>query len=537
VATMIPSSVRFTRSPAEVRLFAGLRDALGDGYTVLHHVRWLQKERRVEDGEADFLVLHRERGALVAEVKGGRIAYDASSGGWTSTDSSGEEHEIRDPVDQAKDAAYSLARYLRSLPEWPRGWGPIGYAVCFPDGELKGSPPDYLGPVLIDERDVRERLGERVEEILEYWREERHHAGPRGVEVAVRALARDVEIRHPLASDLDEADREIIRLSETQFRVLDMLGANRRVSVSGPAGSGKTLLAAEKARRLAAEGLRVLFTCYNRPLADHLREALADAEGIDVSGFHQLCTAITREAGIEVRGDRGEDRFWRQTLPAAFERAVQIVGARYDALIVDEGQDFEPEWWLALLMLLEDPGGGIFHVFSDDNQAIYRKPGGLVDGMFEVRLFEDWRNTSQIFETVKAFYEGDEVLCKGPDGPNVELVSVTKDAIGNELSRVLHRIVIDGDVPASDVAVLTPHRAEHSPVLGRLGAFTLTAEPSGKQDVRLDSIHRFKGLDAKAVVLCDIDRFVEEQFRRLMYVGCSRARTYLAVLITEGDAA
>jgi superfamily I DNA/RNA helicase len=66
-----------------------------------------------------------------------------------------------------------------------------------------------------------------------------------------------------------------------------------------------------------------------------------------------------------------------------------------------------------------------------------------------------------------------------------------------------------------------------------VGAFTVTEDPVGKQDVRLESIHRFKGLDAKAVVLCEVNRFVEEEFTRLMYVGCSRARAFLAVLMTE----
>lgn len=269
MARMIPASIQYKKSPAEVRLFGALKTDLSDDYTVLHHVRWLQKERKVHDGEADFLVLHPDLGALAIEVKGGLVSFDASSGIWESQDRAGETHTLsRDPVDQAKDSAYSLARHLRDLRDWPRRWGPVGYAVCFPDGRLRGLPPPYLGPVLIDESHVPAALQARVEDILEYWREDRHAPDPRGVEIAIRALASDVAIRHPLSADVDEADREIIRLSEEQFGVLDMLAGNRRIEVSGPAGSGKTLIAAEKARRLAAAGLRVLFTCFNRPLAN-----------------------------------------------------------------------------------------------------------------------------------------------------------------------------------------------------------------------------------------------------------------------------
>jgi hypothetical protein len=83
------------------------------------------------------------------------------------------------------------------------------------------------------------------------------------------------------------------------------------------------------------------------------------------------------------------------------------------------------------------------------------------------------------------------------------------------------------------VAVLTPHAAAHSPLRGKIGAFQLVAEPSAKKDILLASIYRYKGLDAPAVVLCDVDRYVEEDFKKLMYVGCSRARAYLAVLLTD----
>ena len=99
--------------------------------------------------------------------------------------------------------------------------------------------------------------------------------------------------------------------------------------------------------------------------------------------------------------------------------------------------------------------------------------------------------------------------------------------------RVLHRLVVDGDVGCEDVVVLTPHGAEHSKVRGKIGSFTLTEQPRSGRDIKLTSIYRFKGLDSKVVVVCEVDRFVQEDFTKLMYVACSRARTLLIVMLLE----
>ena len=267
-----------------------------------------------------------------------------------------------------------------------------------------------------------------------------------------------------------------------------------------PPAAGKTLVAAEKARRLATQGFDVLFTCFNRPLADHLRKALARrAEDPRVG----LPPALPRPREGGRRGDVGEARRPRvlgQQLPEYLGQAVDRLGPRFDALIVDEAQDFEESWWLPLQMLLRDPDHGVIYVFYDDNQAIYRRPGGLPEGLVSARLTENWRNTSPIFDAVMGFYSGGKVTCAGPDGPPIEMASVPKEDLRSELSKLLHRLIEEGDLEAKDVVVLTPHAPAHSPVLGQVGAFKLTDDPVGKRDVRLSSIFRYKGLDAPAVV-------------------------------------
>src|SRR5262245_45805897 len=137
MARMIPNTPLATPSLAEARLFERLNVALPDPYVVLHDVKWLEKtERRAADRptecEADFLVLHPGRGALVVEVKGGEVLFDASVGQWLSTSVSGATHTIKDPSLQAQRACHSLLRLARSNARFP-DWAPFGYAVAFPD--------------------------------------------------------------------------------------------------------------------------------------------------------------------------------------------------------------------------------------------------------------------------------------------------------------------------------------------------------------------------------------------------------------------
>ena len=114
---------------------------------------------------------------------------------------------------------------------------------------------------------------------------------------------------------------------------------------------------------------------------------------------------------METWGKRDDPAFWDEQLPEYLGQAVDRLGARFDALVVDEAQDFEESWWLPLQMLLRDPDQGVIYVFYDDNQAIYRRPGGLPDGLVSARLTENWRNTSPIFDAVMGFYEGGKVTC------------------------------------------------------------------------------------------------------------------------------
>ncbi len=149
-------------------------------------------------------------------------------------------------------------------------------------------------------------------------------------------------MRNPLSLQTAEDDREIVRLTEEQFHLLRFLSRRRRVAIGGCAGAGKTFLATEKAKQLAREGFRTLLTCYNRPLADHLALVTAGTENLEVLGFHQLCYRFAKEAGLSM--PTANDHVFQEQYPDLLLQAASLLTDRlYDAIIVDEGQDFRDD--------------------------------------------------------------------------------------------------------------------------------------------------------------------------------------------------
>ena len=501
---------------------------------------------RPRDGETDFVVAHPHLGVLIIEVKGGRIRFDETTGHFISTDRSGVDHDIGDPFEQATESKHTLIAKVRLMRGWPQRRVVFGHVVAFPDAVVEA---DWLRPnapreIIIDALDLVS-LEKRLREALTFWRGEHPTGAPPGrdgVEVLVRLLGQSRDIRHPLLAEQTRADQQaIVRLTERQFRYLRFLSGQRRAVIAGCAGSGKTFLAVEKARRLAGEGLRVLLTCYNRPLAEYLGDALGYRQQFDVFNFHQLCVHWARQAGQRLAyQEDAPPEYFNVTLPNALMAAVDELGSQYDAIIVDEGQDFRAEWWDALPWLLHDPANGILYVFYDDNQRVYHDRSPIPIETAPYVLNENCRNTQRVFDVVSHFYQGEELpIVLGPEGQPVEVIEYAGDRDDStQLRKLLHRLLNENRFAPDEIAVLTARGSRSSRVLGqRLGNVQLTVRlPLGPGEVFATTVRRFKGLERPAIVLCEVDETLSpDDAEALMYVGTSRARAYLVVLL-DADA-
>lgn len=530
-----------TESAAERRLYEGFLEQLDEAFVVYHSVDWVLAGREGPiQGEADFVIAHPEHGVLVLEVKGGSVSYDPATRRWTQTGRAGA-HELReDPFHQARDEMHSLVEILKAQLGWDR-WRPsYGYAVAFPDGLYeRDAHPGAPASLVIDGDDL-DRLEVRVIEIMRSWRREGRRFGAEGMEALERALGFRVEIRTPLKLAFDEEDRRLVQLTQEQAWVRSFVLHRKRAAVTGPAGSGKTLLAVGVAEHLADEGRPTLLTCFNRLLGEDLRERTAGHERLDVEHFHGLCTRFAREAGLEVPALPGGvelgSAYFEDVLPELLDEAARRLGPRYEAIVVDEAQDFREHWWPALLALHQEPDTGLLYLFYDDNQNLYG--GGVPLGNVEVcpPLPANVRNTRAIAEFVSVFYEGpQQPEARGPLGrPPQVLGYEDEEGLARLLALVLRNLVEGERVPLGDIVVLTPSGTAKSRLRSRgsVDGFRLSERPEPGA-VLATSIHGFKGLEREVVILAELGDKHAEELPRYLYVGASRAKNELIVLAYE----
>jgi superfamily I DNA/RNA helicase len=356
------------------------------------------------------------------------------------------------------------------------------------------------------------------------------------IDAITKLLAPTAHIRPLLRDEIGDVNLLLLELTDRQKGVLATLRRNRRVVVYGSAGTGKTILAIEHARRLAAEGFRVLLTCYNQPLGRYLEREFRQGERITAGHFHGLCRTLAAGAGLSVSGGAGRE-WYDQEMPEILLEAARKTGRKWDALIVDEGQDFAPDWWMVLQLLLEDPEESPFYVFVDTRQNIYRDSWAPPFDETVCDLDMNCRSTRQIAYRVAAIFgEAGEAL--GADGPQPEFLTVSgPEEVERQLRGVLQRILHEGAVEARRVIVLADRRQLVERLAGRelAGHVLIRAaeaeqlELSGKPSVRIETIHRFKGLEADVVIVI-LTKVERERERALAYVGMSRARVKLVVI-------
>ncbi|HEX8973800.1 NERD domain-containing protein [Oryzihumus sp.] len=528
-----PAEPLFT-TESERHVWETLRDTLRQEDRLLANLRLTD---HTKDHEADLVVLMPGAGVVVVEVKGGSVHHDGHS--WQQT-ARGETRVI-DPVRQVRDTQYALRRYVESDPRWKgssRGRVRWGHAVVVPwsDVDEDFALPDCPRWSIHGKGDMDDLAG-RLWDV------------PRQQEVSCRVpdeedcalVAEILRGRHlpqySVVAEADERESRAQRLTLEQAQLLQVTRLLPRVEVRGGAGSGKTVLALEQARQLTCGGRgqkpqRVALVCYSRGLAAWFQRVVEGwprkQRPAFVGTFHQL----GRSWGAP-DGSRDNSEFWESELPRQMAELARGLpdGRRFDAVIVDESQDFAESWWAPILGCLRDEERGGIYAYTDENQRIFARFGGPPVPLVPLVLDHNLRNTRQIGEAFNPLAPM-RMRLLGGNGPDVTFVAAAGQEEAVDRSDEQVEALLDEGWRPRDVALLvTGHR---HPVQIDRGA---DEDPESywrsfweDDDVFYGHVLGCKGLERRAVVLCVNHERVRPRDTERLYVGLSRATDRLVVV-------
>ncbi|TRW86189.1 nuclease [Mycolicibacterium sp. 018/SC-01/001] len=514
---------------AERKVWQALIDRLEPGDLVIPGKRVTD---HLKDHEVDFLVAIEGAGIVCVEVKGGEVWHDGET--WRQR-RGGHDHKIN-PVRQAREACYALRDFIEKDPLWTQERLRWDHVVVLPNTDLPEgfALPDCPRWKVIDRTDLPE-IGAKLRHILVSQELDRPLLTRDGIAELADALSgRGLPQRKVVARALENEDAADI-LTEHQSVILDAIKLLNRVEIRGGAGSGKTFLAMEQARRLTRNGQRVALVCYSHGLASYL-ERITGAwnrrqQPAYVGEFHDLGKKWGAPEGPD-ESLRTEEtvQFWERDLPRQMaELAAQLEpGHRFDAIVVDEAQDFADAWWDPLLAALKDDETGGIYVFTDEGQRVFDRHGSPPVPLVPLILDHNLRNTRQIANAFQPLVDH-PMRFLGGEGPAVKYVPCSRDDAMGVGDDEVDALLDEGWRP-EDVALLTTG-SRHPEQRERQAAGSAAYWDSfwDADQVFYGHVLGFKGLERRAVVLVVNEESAFERSRERLYVGLSRARDQLVV--------
>lgn len=553
MAKLIPHSI-----PSDIDLLpertvaAALCSQLPAEVTIYHSQPWLRKDRDLDrpgaretlrEGESDFVILHPRYGFMVVEVKGGKMFFDPETQRWGRQSAT---HSVKDPFAQASNNMRALEKGMRERAFAALTQLPFCRCRCvvFPDCDFTGTmPPGADRSMLFGASDLAS-LGSKIERLFSLQAFVPNAPLPPNVVKGIKdSLISTFRLIPSLWRDLETQEATLLRLTEAQSHLLTFIASHQRAAIKGVAGSGKTMLAMQRAKRFADEGKRVLFLCFTRMLAEWLDQTLPPEyrEKLTVKHYHGLCFDWMKKAKLPSMGFEPKAEDYVLKIPRMLEQAIDLLPDRFDAIVVDEAQDFLPAWWDTVELLNAAPMEGPLYVFYDPAQCIYHSAVDMPDLGHHFDLHHNCRNTVAIAKTCgTAIKQPIPTPVGAATGQKPSLViAASPEAQMQEIERrVKHWIGTDG-LKLHQIAVLTAYPLENGPCRGvsKIAGYPATKDVnqwrSGKA-LMLTSSSKFKGLEADALILADVPEPVPQAGPQgfspeHLYVACSRAKHLLTI--------
>ena len=516
---------------AELALLETLERGLSDAYSVFHSVDWTQAiDGRELHGEMDVVIVNQAGDVLILEVKAGDVEF-TSDGIFKSY-----AGRRKDVLHQARRQHGALRQRLADA--GLRSF--VHHFLVLPDFRVATDSVQWPRERIVDAADMPQLIA-RINQVLGVG------AAPGCRDAVIAFLGNRFRVEPDVSFLGGQLRQASARLASGLATWVPRLTVPQGViRVCGTAGSGKTQLALRLLGDACAQGRRVAYLCFNRTLADHVvRIAPVRAQ---VETFHEYAVRFARQQGHAL--DLAQAGAFDLAVSALVEGLAKVP-ATLDLLVIDETQDFKPEWVQALLSRLTDTGQAV--LLEDPCQQLYvdRESFDIPDAVV-LTSHENYRSPRGVVRLINLLqlaehevealspYEGDipEPIVVADDGG---FAAPTIQAVRNCLER---------GFALADIAIVSlrgrgAEGLQWQDQLGdwRLQHFSGRFDDAGNAlwtegELRIDSVRRFKGQSAPAIVLteCDVPE-MKPLDRRLLFVGLTRARMHLEWVVSERTAA
>jgi len=520
---------------AELDTLRQLQTELPAAYTVFHGIHWSREYRNgIKFGELDFVVVNQAGKVLVIEQKNGRLEETEDGLVKVYPDRAKPVgDQVRRNLDGVREKFKTAQHYQADLQ--------LDYLIYCPDHRIANLNAAALDATRIVDAESRGRLAERVGALLEPGQPCPH------AERVHQFFRQTFDLVPDIHAHVSSQERNFTRLSTELVHLLQGLEMKPfRLRVNGTAGAGKTLVARQFFDQAVSRSRRPLFVCYNRPLAEKFRAGIAE-NGMVVT-FHGLCSKFLAKRGHRFDWDemKVDPAFWARVTELVIGESIPEEW-KFDTLIVDEGQDFEPEWIEILKLFLREDQEILW--LEDQDQNLRDQPPVELDGFVGYRARRNYRSPESIAgfirRTLPFKFDGANDL----PGLGVGITPYSKAADQPAAVAKIVQDLLEQRFSHDDIVVLTLRGSGESIFSSRerVGAYTLRRFTQGYDlfgnqlmtpgKVLFESVRRFKGQQAPAIVLVDIDPMPDkgEAFKRLLYSGMTRATVRLELLLKEDN--
>ena len=508
MAIMYPKNISvLDPEDSELEVYNQLRQQLDDSYTVFYSVEWNRKRKdgSLEKSEADFIVENPKYGFLCLEVKGGNGMLISPEGVWTlHSGKYGGRDLDRSPYKQAEDSMYYFKdKYKR---EYNTDYsGLYGAGAIFPFYVLPSAESiSNRDQVCTIESPDMNNLKEKIKIMFKAWgcaRFGRNRYAQQEHNFFLDMIRKRTAMAAAAGALVKFKEKQLNEVNRVQDNYIYFLSNIRQFYIRGGAGTGKTWIALKMANEEAGFGRKVLLTCKSKALANTLKTMVS--ESIDVIVLDEVRTGNAR--------------------------------GKYDAIFVDEAQDFSEEDAFNLRLYLQDEKRSRLGVFYDDIQKVRTDTFGdafMIDAP-PFLLRENIRNTANIYKyAINETELGQDVITNPVEGPTPKVENIAGEKkLMQRLNNLLKEYLVDEQLNTFSMVILVENMdAFMSLFAGGIAKWNFVVGPiKNENDIRVSTVADFKGLESDMIIYIHS----EEASQNLNYIAYTRAKYYLVELVIQ----